>query len=220
MSKESPDMGNESPFSLELYYTEIKPGEEVGYQWGQLSGSFHRLHFVAEEFESASRERDVDLALSRLMYTVENYLPRVYELRERLLALLKAISGCNNKAIGRLKNPTIRKAAAKSLEEASDRPIKIPVRLLDSLDEDIELRTQQTHKNFLDFGLYTGDDIYNPQDALLDLNRKPKDRQLLENLLRKEIQRHVKEYTQKIYAISEMVRNFLEETSPVHSRKP
>jgi hypothetical protein len=84
----------------------------------------------------------------------------------------------------------------------------------------VELRTQQTHKNFLDFGLYTGDEIHDPNDALLDLSRKPEDRQLLEDLLRKGVQRHVKEYTQKIDTISKMAWNFYEETSSVHGRKP
>ena len=66
--------------TLEFYWYEPRPGEELANRWGQLAGSIHRLHQVADELESVIGEREVKLALTRLSYHVENYLNHVFEL--------------------------------------------------------------------------------------------------------------------------------------------
>ena len=40
-----------------------------------------------------------------------------------------------------------------------------------SLDADVKLRNQHTHDTFLNLGLYTGEDVFDPHDVLIDLNR-------------------------------------------------
>ena len=211
-------MNNQSPIRLEFAWIEMKPGEKAGYQWGQLAGSAHRLRFVADEIERAYEEKDIEPALNRFVYHAENYLTRVFELRERLLRLLKAVTGREDD-VGRLRRPEMRSEAVKSIQANSTKPINVPVQLLELLDDDIRIRGQHTHKSFLDLYIYTGDDLYDPHDALLDLQRKPEDRKLLEDLLRKEIRRHMEEYREKIDTIFEMTWDFLEQVDPfTHSR--
>jgi len=210
-------MNNQSPWTLEFAWIEMKSGEKAGYQWGQLAGSTHRLQFVADEIERSYEEKDIEYALNRFAYNAENYLTRVYELRERLLCLLKAITGREDD-VGRLRKPEMRSKAVKSIQANSARPIKLPVQLLELLDDDVKVRGQHTHKSFLDLYIYTGDDLLNPHDTILDLQRKPEDRKLLEDFLWKEIRRHMKEYEEKIEKIFEMTWNFLEEVQPhIHS---
>ena len=207
-------MNNQSPMKLEFAWIEMNPSEKADYQWGQLMGSTHRLEFVADEIERAYDEKGITLALNRLEYHAENYLIRVFELRERLLCFLKAITGREDD-VGRLRKPEMRSEAVKSLQVNSAKPIKVPVRLLELLDDDIRVRGKHTHKSFLELCLYTGDDLRNPHDTLLDLQGKPEERKRLEDLLRKEILRHMKEYREKIDTICEIMRRFLEEVCPM-----
>ncbi|GAJ15522.1 unnamed protein product [marine sediment metagenome] len=206
-------MNNQSPWTLEFAWIETKPGEKAGYQWGQLAGSTHRLQFVADEIERAYEEKDIEYALNRFAYNAENYLNRVFELRERLLCFLKAITGCEDD-VGRLRKPAMRSNAVKSIETNSAKPIKVPIGLLELLNDDVKLRGQHTHKNFLDLYIYTGDNLFYPHDVLLDLKRKPQDKKLLEDFLWKEIRRHLEEYSEKIEKIFKMTWNFLKETQP------
>jgi hypothetical protein len=78
---------------LEFYWYETKPGEEAGTAWGQLAGASHRLLFVCQEMESSNSDAIIEHALERLEYHMENYLVRVYELRERAVALAAALDG-------------------------------------------------------------------------------------------------------------------------------
>ncbi len=78
---------------LEFYYYETKPGVEAGTAWGQLAGASHRLHFVCREMESCPSDATVEHALERLEYHMENYLVRIYELRERAVALAATLDG-------------------------------------------------------------------------------------------------------------------------------
>ena len=50
------------------------------------------------------------------------------------------------------------------------------LQLMSLIDDDIELRNQNTHDSFLSLGLYTGNDIYDPWDALLDVEGDAVDR--------------------------------------------
>ena len=68
---------------LEFYWYETKLGEEAGAAWGQLAVAADRLNFVCEELAACASEAKIELVLGRLGYHMENYLVRVYELRER-----------------------------------------------------------------------------------------------------------------------------------------
>jgi hypothetical protein len=98
------DSSNPLPIGLQFFWYESKPGEEHAQHWAQLCGSMHRLVFVREELEAVNSTRDIDQALERLAYHMENYLVRIYELRERAVKLLAAFSGYKGR-IDQLKSP-------------------------------------------------------------------------------------------------------------------
>jgi hypothetical protein len=99
---------------LNFYWYETKPGEEAEAAWGQLAGAAHRLLFVCEELEACRSGARIELVLGRLEYHMENYLVRVYELRERAVALAAATSG-RNEIAGLLKSKRKRGAALRAL---------------------------------------------------------------------------------------------------------
>ena len=171
---------------LEFYWYETKPGEEAGTAWGQLAGASHRLHFVCEEMEACASDVDIERSLERLEYHMENYLVRVYELRERVVAVAAAIDG-RRQIAGLLKS-----------ERRRDEALQM---LLVSLDADISLRNQHTHDKFLSVGIWTDNDIYDPADALLDLSGRPEAEEVLRDFLREEIQRLVDEHVTKGKAV-------------------
>jgi len=83
------------------------------------------------------------------------------------------------------------------------------------LDDDIGLRNLHTHHFYLSLGLYTGSDIFDPYDALLDLSNKPASRQKLETLLRREIKKTSQRYVDKVEALREAVQKVLKAGDPV-----
>ena len=101
---------------LEFYWEEPRPGEENGDLWGELAGSTHRLLVVRDELDELEREPDIDRALTRLAYHIENYLVRVYELRDRCLGLLAAFTG-QPKAVDALRHPDKRESAIQELNQ-------------------------------------------------------------------------------------------------------
>ena len=70
------------------------------------------------------------------------------------------------------------------------------------LDVDIALRNQHTHDKFLSVGILTGNDIYDPADALLDLSTQPHAHQVLEEFLKEEMQWLVDEQVARGRAVS------------------
>jgi hypothetical protein len=82
--------------------------------------------------------------------------------------------------------------------------------LLKLLDEDITIRNTHTHEQLLNVVLDTGYDIFNPQDALLDLQKDEKARKMLERFLRKEMRRLAQVYGDKVRAIFETTWSFLD----------
>jgi hypothetical protein len=128
---------------LEFYWYETKPGEEAGAAWGQLAGASHRLHFVCEELAACKSEAKIELVLERVEYHMENYLVRVYELRQRAVFLDAAVAG-RAEIAGRLKSMRKRSAALQSLWDRGDAFGETLETLLVSLDADISLRNQHT----------------------------------------------------------------------------
>lgn len=185
---------------LEFYWYETKPGEEAGTAWGQLAGASHRLHFVCEEMEACASDADIERALERLEYHMENYLVRVYELRERAVAVAAAIDG-RRQIAGLLKSERRREEALQMLQEGGCAFCRQLRMLLTSLDADISLRNQHTHDKFLSVGIWTDNDIYDPADALLDLSGRPEAEKVLRDFLREEIQRLVDEHVAKGKAV-------------------
>jgi hypothetical protein len=193
---------------LEFYWYETKPGEEAGTAWGQLAGASHRLHFVCEEMEACASDAAIERALERLEYHMENYLVRIYELRERAVALVAAIDGRPQMA-GFLKGERRRNEALQMLQERGCVFCQELRVLLASLDADIGLRNRHTHDKFLSVGIWTDDGIYDPADALLDLSGRPEAEKVLRDFLREEIQRLVDEQVVKGRAVFDATWIFL-----------
>jgi hypothetical protein len=83
--------------SLQFYWYEIKPDEQLGAGWAQVVGVMHRLRFVCDELTESATEPEIEKALERLAYNAENYLVRVYELRERVVSLIATLSGASSR---------------------------------------------------------------------------------------------------------------------------
>jgi hypothetical protein len=196
---------------LQFYWIEANPGDEIGHYWGQLAGSIHRLHIIAEELERIANDNDISLALTRLAYHIENYLVRVYELRERSLSLAAKVTG-KKAMIDNLRHPSKRAAAVIALEKVATAPVQALSRLLDILEDDIGLRNQHTHDTFLQLGLSTDSGLYDPHDAFLDLTEQPEAKAQLEKVLRGEIERLAEEYKNKINVVFEATWKMLNAT--------
>ena len=181
---------------LEFYWIEPDADQKAESRWGELAGATHRLQAVVDELEALTLSEGVAIerALARLSYHIENFLIRTYELRERLVQLVGGIAGAD---AGGLKKPTKRTATWVKLGP-SVRHFQPKVdRLLEILDSDILLRNQHTHDASLRLGLYTGSDIHEPDDVLMELKAKPEIRLAIEGVLHAEILRLAREYSTK-----------------------
>ncbi|MBN2287567.1 MAG: hypothetical protein JXI43_14030 [Tissierellales bacterium] len=196
------------PSGLHFYWYERKPNEEHRWYWGQLCGSMHRLTFIRDELESIKRISDIDLALRRLAYHMENYLIKIYELRERASKLLAAYSGYKENP-GKLKGRKTREKIVRSLSAIDDKTSQSYLKLLSIIDDDIDLRNQNTHDTFLSLGFSTGYDIYDPHDALLDLEHRPKTYGDFKKRLRLDIRETVRQYDVKISEIIKFTMELL-----------
>jgi hypothetical protein len=197
------------PPGLQLYWYEIKDGEEASTWWGQLAGSTHRMQVVVDGLDSTCNESDISVALTRLEYHVENYFIRAYELRERVLGLLSELTG-QKKTVDELRHPARRQDAFASLQPSASPLIESVTQILSFLDDDIGLRNMHTHRTFLSLGLSTGYDVYDPHDALLDLERDHEARRRFEELLHNEVKRVAEQYMDKVKALTEMTWVFLQ----------
>lgn len=178
---------------LQFYWDETKPSEKLRKRWGQLAGAMHRLRYVSDELGAVTGCSDINDLLERLQYHAENYLIRAYELRERVVGLAASICA-ESKVAGKLKSKEKRKEALQKIGATAPSLVEPLERLLSAIEHDIELRTPHTHHTFLALGLWTGSDIYDPQDALIDLQGKPDEHAWLEDFLKKEAKRLAEEY--------------------------
>jgi hypothetical protein len=203
------DTFSERTPGLQFVYWETNAGEEAGTWWGQLAGSTHRLRVVADQLETLASKRNIDLALTELAYHLENYFVRIYELRERALGFLIAVTK-DSKNVKALKSHDGRQKAIIILQEHVPTLLPPLEALLMLLDEEINIRNTHTHEQFLNVVLDTGYDIFDPQDALLDLQKNATARKRLERFLRKEMRRIAQVYGDKVRAINETTWNFLQ----------
>jgi len=197
------------PTGLHFCWYEPRAGEEHPRYWGQLCGSMHRLAFVREELDATVELSDIGQALERPAYHMDNYLVRIYELRERA-AKLVATCGGHQGSIGPLKGRDQRDGAVEGLslnQCAKDRYLE----LLCILDDDIALRNQNTHDTFLILGYSTGHDIYDPHDAILDVQSSDPTNFGLQKTLRVEIGCTVQRYHEKISRIIDVTSKLLED---------
>jgi len=205
------DLTDSFSTGLWFYWYERKPGEEHLWYWGQLCGSMHRFTFLSEEFEGIKRISDTDLALQRLAYHMENYLIKVYELRERAAKLLANFAGYRGK-IGLFKGKKTRQNAVRKLNNIDQNVAETYLELLLLIDDDIDLLNQNTHDTFLSLGLATEHNIYDPHDALLDVEHQhPEMYNNFKRKVRKEIRKTIERYNQKISDINRLTMKILDQ---------
>jgi hypothetical protein len=140
---------------LEFFWWEIRPEDEKGVAWGQLNGAAWRLLELMEDFKRVTRTRDAEAKVRRLTFAYENYLYRIYELRERVLNALKITTG-QSKLIDQLRHPTKRELAIQTLATGTPRLADLTKQLLALLDSNIAFRNKHTHEQFLSCGLFSG----------------------------------------------------------------
>jgi hypothetical protein len=170
--------------------------------------------------ESCPSDAIIEHGLERLEYHMENYLVRVYELRERAVALAAALDGSAEVA-RQLKSARNRDSALRALKERGAAFTGEVERLLSELDADIALRNQHTHDKFLSVGIWTENDIYDPADALLDLSSRPDAQQVLREFLKEEMQRLVDEHVAKGRAVFDATWAFLDAVgTEMRTRRP
>lgn len=204
---------------LELYWYEVLPGEKHGALWGQLVGSVHRLYEVLDELESATRLRDLRARLRRVAYAVENYLYRAFELRERSIRLLTLVTG-DEKGVCQVRHPEQRTAAFHRLGPRAPILVERTQRLFELLDNDVMLRNMHTHQQFLSLGLFTGDNIYDPDDALTDVEHDPQAFGALAKILNIGVRRLRREYLVRIKQIADAAMEVADAADPLHASTP
>ncbi len=205
------DSKNSFSRGLWFYWYERRAGEEHRWYWAQLCGSMHRLMFVSEEFAVIKRMRDTDLALQRLAYHMENYLIRVYELRERVVKLFATFAGYKGK-MSLLKGKGTRRDTVRKITTVDQRVSDTYLDLLSLIDDDIDLRNQNTHDTFLSLGVATEHNIHDPHDALLDVQHQhPEMYDDFRRRIKQEIGKTVKRYNQKIRQINRLTMKVLDD---------
>jgi hypothetical protein len=201
------------PIGLQFFWYEAIPGEEARRWWGQVAGSMHRLFFLREELESAEQDHELERALDRLAYHLENYFIRIYELRERAFGLLGAVIR-DESLVKKVRHPASRPEALSLLRGTAPSLVDPLERLLAAIHHDVDMRNTHTHNYYLSLGLSTGYDVFDPKDALLDVSRDRQEKARLENILRAEIKRLVEEYTDKMHGVADLVKEFLHQADP------
>jgi len=204
------DSFNPLPVGLHFFWYEEATPEEHAKHWAQLCVCTHRLVFIREELEAVNEIGDIDQALERLAYHMENHLVRIYELRERAAKLLKVFARHDGE-IRELKGRKTRRQALNKMALISQHVQDQYLGLLSMLDDDIDLRNLNTHETFLSLGYSTGYDIYDPHDALVDLHGDELALKDFQKKLREEIGRTVEHYVAKIGCIQDHAMELLKE---------
>jgi hypothetical protein len=126
---------------------------------------------------------------------------------------MERVIGYKRGGLGRAKSrdPLVRSAVAAAVP-GEFRAASVPFfSLLDLLDDDINVRNDHTHSQFLNVVLATDDDFYDPLEALEHTWREgfPKS---VDRHLRREISRLGKEYGVRVGRISKMTWEVIQAT--------
>lgn len=201
------------PSALRFYWYEIKPSEALGSMWGQFVGAMHRLVDISEELSEVSKQRDVLRRLHSATRLIESYLHRAYELRERAVKLLGAITG-RTKLASSAKKPAERSKAMNTLRARHSDLVDAISRLLILLDDDMLLRNMHTHEQFLSLGLWAPNGPYDPDDVLVELEHRPDEYRKMIAFLRIEIRKLVGQYRKRIRSIVDAAEVFAAVSKP------
>lgn len=189
------------PNTLQFYWYEIKPAEDLGATRGQLNGAIRRLVDIEEQIALVQRQRDFAQRLCRATVIVEAYLHRAYELRERAVGLLGAVTGHRTLA-EKCKKPSERTRCMQTLRSTHPTVADSVHRLLDELDKDVDLRNIHTHKQLLSIGLWARGGPFDVHDLLMESETWPIERQnQLMATLRSAFRQLVAQYRRRIRSV-------------------
>lgn len=169
----------------------------------ELIGSLYKLTFVLLELEETAEKPDLEAAYDYTDYHIENYLTRLFAMRERLLSamhLLTGLDACDLKQKDKrpLKAPRFAAVAPKATE--------IVVELLDLIDDDIQTRNMDTHNAFFHIFLYSGHDNWvEPRNVLMEVEGQADGEARLRTVLR----RFIEERCKRIKLIAEKIKAFV-----------
>ncbi len=197
---------------------DIRPNDVKGAAWGQFVGSIHRLRDIDEELTDALRKRDIRKRLHRVTRIIESYLYRAYELRERVVNLLAVVSG-DAAAAKATKHPPSRAKALSKIQRSHLAFCEGVDRLMNMLQDDMDLRNEHTHGHFLSLGLMVGNGPYDPEDVLTELESQPDEYRAMTALLRKETKRLADEYRTRIRSVRDAAFALAEIADPIRSPK-
>lgn len=205
---------------LQFYWYETTGAEELRKLWGQLAGAIHRVRFAADELQAVLQVTDPFMLVRRVAYHAENYLVRVYELRERALTLIA--TACGDPRIAReLKSQENRDRTLVRVGEVFPDLGPLLAEFLNEVHYDVELRNLHTHETFLAVGLVHHGEVYDPEDALAEVEGRPAERQGLEEVLRREARRLAAEYEGKAERVIRMTQGLLRLCEPaLRARNP
>jgi hypothetical protein len=205
---ESEQLSDDLPLGIYFYWEEPEDFQDHPKYWAQLCGSLHRLAYVRDELEKVTTKHDTCDAVRALEYHIENYLARIYELRERIAKLLVASSGRGE--IGRLKGKRTRNNEIVNIFPENPDICEDYLCLLSLLDDDIALRNQNTHDTFLSLGYSNGLNIYAPID-LLTIDTEPGSdiHQKFQEDIKQSVEEAISRYTEKIQQILQISRKLL-----------
>ena len=209
-------MNQPIPPSLHFYWYETNASTKTAEYWRQLVGSTHRLMFIAEQLELLHKEQDINTVVDSLQYHVENYLVRIYELRERVFKLITAITR-DEKTVNNLRyldkrhDALILLRAKITLLANDEKIIDLLEDLLIFLDEDVLLHYRNTHEYFLRLGLWDDYNFYEPQDVLINIQNDSENKSKFEIILWQAIRSIIEYYQIKINQVIQLAIKFLEE---------
>ena len=199
----------DDPWILEVFWYEPSGDktERLFDCCGELIGSTSKLLFVCRELEAILDMKRLEGAFEQLDYHLENYLGRIYSLRDRLLTALHLFTG---EKTDDLRHPDRRLDASKRLAMLAPNPIKLFLELHSLIDDDIRMRNMDTHNAFFHVWLYSGNDFWEPTHVLIEAEGHGMYSDI-ERRLRALLEKFVRSYCDRIHRVIERTEHFVKE---------
>ena len=187
-----------SRFQYLIFPIEGSVTERLQRYYGELIGAAHKVQFVALGLEDALRIGDLSSAIEHVEYHVENYLSRVYQLRDRAIAAAETAYGGS---LSDLRHRDRRPALSSRLEARLPKVTSPLFSLIQLIDQDIQTHNTLTHRTALHLHVSADDgQMLDPSTVLMGISDHP-DRKKIEKTLRTDLADFVEPYTQRIEAV-------------------
>lgn len=134
----------------------------------------NQLNTVSQQLTAGLRRRDINDVVDSTAFNYENFLFRVYSLRERVWDVLAALATVDRSRTGDKK---FRELVLATISNTYPELYKAVLNLQTLIASDLELRNVGTHQTFLILGItYDGDsnDLYDLDSAIQSFDPKSK----------------------------------------------